>query len=1289
MPLPEESDEHFAAVSAAPSLVSPSEAAACDKGLDASPGGKSEERETQASLSQPSSAPPGPAGEKRSCSVAKKSYQITIGGMEPIAPSASPSPSSSSSSPSPSESLSASFSALQFPKLFGGGEAGTGASRKLAQEEDERGGKTPKKDKVLATPGDAGDQADDEQTVGWSYMFKKLLSLNHKDAGAVTYLEKLPTVPAKAGSAAAAAGAPPRPSQSSGPQPRRRSSSGVSAGSVPFSAGQAGPTAPGTTPGVGYVRMVPSKDLAVASSVCDESVEAVRLLAHTLQLRQQWWREYREVPAATVRDLSAEEKAKHRSHEPIYDPFSVPLKPPCHARFHMHHGVYRVFWDPENDVEFPENEQPPLLCSADPIPDVLQFLCALKDVMTAVQHPACKTFCYKRLRYLEEKFSLHLMFNSPAEVTETKCNYHRDFYNVRKVDTHIHHSACMQQKHLLRFIRKKYRTEPDTVVAKTRDGREQTLAEVFHSEVGIGAHDASIDHLNVHALGSCFQRFDLFNQKYNPFGQKTLRDIFLKTDNYIEGRFLAEITREVISDLEERRYQHVEWRLSIYGRSRDEWAKLAKWVVGNGLHSKRVRWMVQVPRLYHVYRRLGMIKNFGELLANVFEPLFEAVRNPKENPELFIFLHMLVGWDSVDDESYASKYTMEGGELPKPEKWTGENNPPYSYWGYYMYANIRALNQFIEARGMRALAFRPHCGEAGSVSHLATMFLLSDAINHGIMLKKCPVLQYLFYLSQIGLAVSPLSNNALFMDIAKNPLYSFFKIGMNVSISTDDPLMFHFTDEPLLEEYSVAAHTWKLSPVDLCELARNSVVQSGYEEEFKRHWLGPNYKLGGRRGNCMRQTNVSSIRLQYREDALREELSYMHDVLALRIALSRPLTPSLHAVPVPATALPPLPGASLPPPASPSGQATGAAGESPAAKVVAAGKRRERDVLDATDAGLVAAAKHPEEAIEGGGATPSRSCLAANDDSLSLFVSPLKKEPDEVAPQKSEEETSSSSPPAVGPGDALPESASSPPSPAPSQAEREEQEAEDKKVPAAARSDAEEKREVQSGGASPPQPLMGRREAAMKKLLEVAEESLEMDLGEIPGNGVSSPMPRSESFEVLDGPSREALQTLDACSHLERREDASVDRDMLKKLTSSQPNSRSPFLSSSFAPGGVAVLAGGGAVASLPTPALRRASSRRAANMGLLDLLASPFLHEHLSHADRVIVGEYANSTAEGGAGGEEGDAAALEETDAEAAADRGRGCAPNRGAGAVLHEGDDEGDEASSAHPSDDGRLE
>lgn len=62
-----------------------------------------------------------------------------------------------------------------------------------------------------------------------------------------------------------------------------------------------------------------------------------------------------------------------------------------------------------------------------------------------------------------QKFNLHLMVNTDRELLAQKAAPHRDFYNVRKVDTHVHHSACMNQKHLLRFIKSKLRKEPDEV----------------------------------------------------------------------------------------------------------------------------------------------------------------------------------------------------------------------------------------------------------------------------------------------------------------------------------------------------------------------------------------------------------------------------------------------------------------------------------------------------------------------------------------------------------------------------------------------------------------------------------------------------------------------------------------------------------------------------------------------------------------------------------------------------------------------------------------------------------
>ena len=57
----------------------------------------------------------------------------------------------------------------------------------------------------------------------------------------------------------------------------------------------------------------------------------------------------------------------------------------------------------------------------------------------------------------------------------------------------------------------------------------------------------------------------------------------------------------------------------------------------------------------------------------------------------------------------------------------------------------------------------------------------------------------------------------------------------------------------------------------MCELARNSVLQSGWEMELKRHWLGPDFYQPGPRGNVVAKSNVPDIRLRFREETLREE----------------------------------------------------------------------------------------------------------------------------------------------------------------------------------------------------------------------------------------------------------------------------------------------------------------------------------------------------------------------------------------------------------------------------------
>ena len=58
----------------------------------------------------------------------------------------------------------------------------------------------------------------------------------------------------------------------------------------------------------------------------------------------------------------------------------------------------------------------------------------------------------------------------------------------------------------------------------------------------------------------------------------------------------------------------------------------------------------------------------------------------------------------------------------------------------------------------------------------------------------------------------------------------------------------------------------------MCELARNSVRQSGWESRIKKHWIGKNWDKRGVEGNDMQKTNVPDIRVKYRHDLLMGEL---------------------------------------------------------------------------------------------------------------------------------------------------------------------------------------------------------------------------------------------------------------------------------------------------------------------------------------------------------------------------------------------------------------------------------
>ena len=133
-------------------------------------------------------------------------------------------------------------------------------------------------------------------------------------------------------------------------------------------------------------------------------------------------------------------------------------------------------------------------------PDLEAFVADINLLCALIANGPLKSFCYRRLSYLSSKFQLHVLLNelrqvnighvslsvrtddvmyggpvwdrslnisqclTNRELAAQKAVAHRDFYNVRKVDTHIHAASCMNQKHLLRFIKKNLKTESDREV---------------------------------------------------------------------------------------------------------------------------------------------------------------------------------------------------------------------------------------------------------------------------------------------------------------------------------------------------------------------------------------------------------------------------------------------------------------------------------------------------------------------------------------------------------------------------------------------------------------------------------------------------------------------------------------------------------------------------------------------------------------------------------------------------------------------------------------------------------
>ncbi len=154
-------------------------------------------------------------------------------------------------------------------------------------------------------------------------------------------------------------------------------------------------------------------------------------------------------------------------------------------------SIYQIFSTSKID-----NTKPPIV----KVPTLRDFYKDMDEIQVISSDGPTKSFAYRQLDIIEGRFLLYFLMNSYQETADSKKAPHRDFYNVRKVDTHVHHSACMNQKHLLRFIKSKMKKSPDEIVM-FRDSKELTLHQVFES-INLTAYDLSIDTLDMHVCRS-------------------------------------------------------------------------------------------------------------------------------------------------------------------------------------------------------------------------------------------------------------------------------------------------------------------------------------------------------------------------------------------------------------------------------------------------------------------------------------------------------------------------------------------------------------------------------------------------------------------------------------------------------------------------------------------------------------------------------------------------------------------------------------------------------------------
>lgn len=158
----------------------------------------------------------------------------------------------------------------------------------------------------------------------------------------------------------------------------------------------------------------------------------------------------------------------------------------------------------------------------------------------------------------------------------------------------------------------------------------------------------------------------------------------------------------------------------------------------------------------------------------------------------------------------------------------GFEDAPIEPWTAPYWAAARQAGKYTKA----------HAGEFMGAGFIGRVMqdLQPQRIEHGVRAVEDAVVVDEIKRRGIALDMCPISNHKLMpgISLANHPIRKLFDAGVNITISTDDPISFGNT---VTDEYVALAERGGFSRKELVQLARNGFEVALLTEEQKKSWL--------------------------------------------------------------------------------------------------------------------------------------------------------------------------------------------------------------------------------------------------------------------------------------------------------------------------------------------------------------------------------------------------------------------------------------------------------------------